>query len=163
MSVSQSCPTVCDPMDYSPPGSSVHGIFQARILEYSFSSIQRRLAIPFSQGSSGFRAQTQVSCIAEGFFTIWATSAALYSPIRHKIKYSSLMITITTLPFHSKMESAFLSLAFLVSCLLEHRLWSQSASVWSQLYHKPGLRPEQVTKEFWALVSLQKYYWLLPH
>ena len=29
----QSCPTVCDPMDYSPPGSSVHGIFQARILK----------------------------------------------------------------------------------------------------------------------------------
>ena len=30
----QSCPTLCDPMDYSPPGSSVHGIFQARILEW---------------------------------------------------------------------------------------------------------------------------------
>ena len=33
-SVAQSCPTICDPMDYSPPGSSVHGIFQARILEW---------------------------------------------------------------------------------------------------------------------------------
>ena len=30
----QSCPTLCDPMDYSPPGSSVHGIFQARVLEW---------------------------------------------------------------------------------------------------------------------------------
>ena len=40
----QSCPTICDPMDCSPQGPSVHGIFQARILE--------RVAIPFSRGSS---------------------------------------------------------------------------------------------------------------
>ena len=39
--VAQSCPTLCDPMDGSPPGSSVHGIFQARVLEWG--------AIPFSQ------------------------------------------------------------------------------------------------------------------
>ena len=42
--VAQSCPTLCDPMDCSPPGSSVHGIFQARILEW--------VAISFSRGSS---------------------------------------------------------------------------------------------------------------
>ena len=42
--VAQSCPTLCDPMDCSLPGSSVHGIFQARILEW--------IAIPFSRGSS---------------------------------------------------------------------------------------------------------------
>ena len=40
--VAQSCPTLCDPMDCSPPGSSVHGIFQARILEW--------VAISFSRG-----------------------------------------------------------------------------------------------------------------
>ena len=40
--VAQSCPTLCDPMDYSPPGSSVHGIFQARVLEWG--------AIAFSAG-----------------------------------------------------------------------------------------------------------------
>ena len=44
MLVTQSCPTLCDPMDCSPPGSSVHGILQARILEW--------VAIPFSRGSS---------------------------------------------------------------------------------------------------------------
>ena len=42
--VAQSCPTLCDPMDYSPPGSSVHGIFQARTLEW--------VTISFSRGSS---------------------------------------------------------------------------------------------------------------
>ena len=52
-------------MDCSPPGSSVHGILQARILEW--------VAIPFSRGSSWPRDQTQVCCIAGGFFTVWAT------------------------------------------------------------------------------------------
>ena len=42
--VAQSCPTLCDPMDCSLPGSSVHGIFQARVLEWA--------AISFSRGSS---------------------------------------------------------------------------------------------------------------
>ena len=42
--LSQSCPTLCNPMDYSPPGSSVHGVLQARILEW--------VAMPSSRGSS---------------------------------------------------------------------------------------------------------------
>ena len=62
--VTQLCLTVCDPMDYSPPGFSVHGILQARILEW--------VAIPFSRGSSLCRDQTQVSCIAGRCFTVWA-------------------------------------------------------------------------------------------
>ena len=65
---SQSCLTLCDPMDYSQSGSSVHGIPQARILEW--------VAIPFSRGSSWPRGWTQVFCIAGGFFTIWATREA---------------------------------------------------------------------------------------
>ena len=58
-------PTLCDPVDYSPPGSSVHGILQARILQW--------VAIPFSRGSFQIRYWTQVSCIAGGLFIIWAT------------------------------------------------------------------------------------------
>ena len=58
----QSCPTLCDPMDCSPPGSSVHGILQARILKW--------VAIPFSKGSSQPRDQISWgSCTAGGFFT----------------------------------------------------------------------------------------------
>ena len=67
--VAQLCPTLCDPMDCSPPGSSVHGISQARILEW--------VAISFSRGSSQPRNRTSVSRIAGGFFTIWATREAL--------------------------------------------------------------------------------------
>ena len=53
--VTQSCLTLCSPMGCSPPGSSVHGIFQARILEW--------VVISFFKGSSQPRGQTQVSCI----------------------------------------------------------------------------------------------------
>ena len=54
-SVTQSCPALCDSIDCSLPGSSVHGILQARILEW--------VAIPFSRGSSQPRDGTRVSCI----------------------------------------------------------------------------------------------------
>ena len=64
----QLCPTLCDSMDCSPPGSSVHGILQARILEW--------VAIPFSWGSSSLRDWTWVSHIAARFFTIWVTRGA---------------------------------------------------------------------------------------
>ena len=66
--VAQSYPTLCDPMDCSPPGSYVHGIFQARILEW--------VAISFSKGSSKTRDRTQVFCTAGRFFTNWATREA---------------------------------------------------------------------------------------
>ena len=62
--VAQSCLTLCDPVAYT-----VHGILQARILEW--------VAIPFSRGSSQPRNQTQVSHIAGGFFTSWAPGEAL--------------------------------------------------------------------------------------
>ena len=51
----QSYPTLCNPMNFSPPGSSVHGILQARILE--------SVAISSSRGSSRPRDQIRVSCI----------------------------------------------------------------------------------------------------
>ena len=69
--VAQLCPTVCDPINCSVPGSSVHGIFQATVLE--------RIAISFSRESSQPRAQTQVSCIVDRRFTVWATREVLES------------------------------------------------------------------------------------
>jgi len=62
------------PMDYSPPGYSFHGIPQARILEW--------VAIPFSRGPSQPRDQTQVSCMVGRFLILWATKEALYSSIQ---------------------------------------------------------------------------------
>ena len=57
-------------MDYSPPGSSLHGISQARILE--------RVAISFFKGSSSLRNQTRFSCIALRILNRWATREAQY-------------------------------------------------------------------------------------
>ena len=68
MLISQSSPTLCDPMDCHLPDSSVHGIFQARILEW--------VNIPFSRGSSWHRDWTWVSCIAGRFFTVWTIREA---------------------------------------------------------------------------------------
>ena len=62
MLVAQSCPALCNLKDCSLLGSSVHGVLQARILEW--------VAIPFSKGSSQPRDGTWVSCIAGGFFTV---------------------------------------------------------------------------------------------
>ena len=69
--VTRSCPTLCDPMDYT-----VHGILQARILEW--------VAFPFSRGSSQPRDWTRVSCIAGRFFTNWAMREA---QSRHNSSY----------------------------------------------------------------------------
>ena len=65
----QSCPTLCNTMDCSLPGSSVHGIFQASVLEW--------VAISSSRLSSQPRNQTSVSCMTGRFFTIWTTWEAL--------------------------------------------------------------------------------------
>ena len=68
--VPQSSLTLCDPVDYSLPGSSVLGILQARILEW--------VAVPFSRRSYWPRDGTRVSCIVGRFFTIWATREAYF-------------------------------------------------------------------------------------
>ena len=82
--VAQSCPTLCNPMDCSPPSSSVLGIFQARGLEW--------IAISFFRGSSWSRDRTRISCIAGRHFTVWATGKApvlilkLIYPVWYEVK-----------------------------------------------------------------------------
>ena len=81
----QLCPTLCDPMDHIPPGSSVHGIFQASILE--------QVAISYSRGSSWPRDQTHISfisCIGRRTFYHWA------------ILESQLLLTSRTTNFFKK-------------------------------------------------------------
>ena len=79
--VAQSCLTLCDTMDGSLPGSSVHGILQARILEW--------VTMPSSSGSSQPRDRTQVSGIAGVFFTVWATRKVL---VEQKASISSVSV-----------------------------------------------------------------------
>ena len=82
----QSCPTLCNPTDCSPPGSSVHETLQARILEW--------VAIFSSTGSSQPRDQTCGSCIAGGFFT----SEPLGKPIQASWHWSTRSMALEWLP-----------------------------------------------------------------
>ena len=84
--VTQLCLTLCDPLNYSLPGSSVHGILQARVLDC--------IAISFSRGSSQPRDQTQVSHIAGEFFTIWVTRE---TPWERKVNVKQIKVQLTTL------------------------------------------------------------------
>ena len=81
----------CNPMDCSPPGSSVHGISQARILEW--------VAIPFSRGSSWPRDWTYVSCIAGRFFTVWATRRGCYHFLYCTVSLACLLMHMCTCDF----------------------------------------------------------------
>ena len=87
--MAQSCPTLCDPVDCSPPGSSVHGILQARILEW--------VAISFSRGSSQPRDWTQVSCIAGRRFNLWTTREAPKPTMLSISQFSSIAQLCPTL------------------------------------------------------------------
>ena len=78
MLVAQLSVILCDPMDCSPPGPSVHGILQARILEF--------VAVPFSRGSSSPRDWTQISPIADRSFTVWTTRKPKSAILQYKIK-----------------------------------------------------------------------------
>ena len=84
VSVTQSCPILCNPMDCSPLGASVHGISQTRMLEW--------IDMSFSRGSSRPRDRTWVSCISGRFFTVWATREALLS-LRYQLAFSPLQVS----------------------------------------------------------------------
>ena len=91
----QSCPTLCNPIDYSLPGSSVHGILQARILKW--------VAMPFARGSSRPKDRTCDSCLLrcqEG-------SLPLVSPEPPQPN-CEFQIELNSLPYKSQWKSVFL-------------------------------------------------------
>ena len=144
--VAQSCLTLCYPMDCSPPGSSGHGIFQARILEW--------VVISFSRGSSWPRDQTWVSCIAGWLFTLWASwdslPILLFSSISSTDHWGRL--SYPSLLFFGTLHSDGYIFPFLL-CL--------SFLFYSQLF----IRPPQATIlpfciscwRFWSLPPVQCY------
>ena len=72
----QSCPTLCDPIDSSPPGSSVHGVFQPRILEW--------VAISFSRGSYQPRDRTLIACVVDRLFITEPPGKPMYTRLDFK-------------------------------------------------------------------------------
>ena len=115
-SVAQSCLTLCNPIDCSPPGSSVHGILQARILEW--------VAMSSSRGSSQPRDWNQFSHITGGFFTIWTTresSASLIASSAH-------LLAIIDIPWHvqaspNSLPSSPYDVLPVCICLHKFPLW----------------------------------------
>ena len=110
--VAQSCPTLCDPMDCSLPGSSVHGIPQAIVLEW--------IAISFSRGSSRPRDQTRVSWIVDRWFTVWVI--VKFQDISLQNKPISCISLILTCPRPWQPRIFFPSLYLSVLDVL-HNMW----------------------------------------
>ena len=88
--VVQSCLTLYDPLDYT-----VHGSLQARILEW--------VAVPFSRGSSQPRDQTQVSHIAGGYFTNWATREA---QTQYSVQFSHSVVSDSMTPWTAASQAS---------------------------------------------------------
>ena len=139
-SVAQSCPTLCDPLDFNPPGSSLSmGILQARILEW--------VAMPSYKGSSQPRDWTQVSCIAGGFITLWATGEALCTT-------ESRFTHVTT---NDPISFLFTGISLIKHVVLVSALW-QSESVMHIHIPRPHPCPAHLTS--WRV--LMKIWYLTP-
>ena len=112
--LTQLCLTLCDPMDCSPPGSSTHGIIQARILEW--------VAISSSKGSSWPRDWPCICCIGRWILYQWATREANSSlPFSNKLFWPQLKGCWNEDPSlfsTARSDTAFRILVILVSCLL---------------------------------------------
>ena len=122
---------LCDPTDCSLPGSSVHGIFQAIVLEW--------VAIFFSRGSSQPKAQTRVSCIVDRRFTVWATrevlklSTVLFAPVNcvseHLFLKQSILLFKQVVIFEGTnnllvVKSIYPTMPHCMCSVFAHRIWT---------------------------------------
>ena len=143
--VAQSCPTLCYSVDCSLPGSSLHGILQARVLEW--------VAISFSRGSSQPRDWTRVSCIAGRCFNLWATRTA------KKVSPTAFLVFSPAMQHLSKeMLQSFLScvLTFTFTYSFPWGLIIFSFSICRQL------KLCAILKTKFNVVSIQESLFLLP-
>ena len=103
--VAQSCPTLCDPKDCYPPGSSVHGISKGKIIQW--------VAISSSRGSFQPSHQTLISCLADRFFTTES------SGIFVKMDYCVVIIIVV---FIFIIQKAYMSSEVLIEANMENNL-----------------------------------------
>ena len=121
----QLCTALCDPMNCSPPGSSVHGLLQARVLEW--------VPMPSSRGSSQPRAWTCISCI--NHYSTWevpAHSQIVEKQLGWDLSLRAVLTTVTTvLPATSAL------ILFSSSCFVTHSVRNFSSSRRSRLKWQP--------------------------
>ena len=136
--VTQSCLILCNTMNCSLPGFSVHGILGARILEW--------IDIPFFRGSSWPRDQTLVSCIIGRFFTIWATRKSTMGRGKWTMR-------VTLFSFENNA--------------IERTLWKQSNTIvksindlkYISVFHRyPQMSTKRIWINFWEILY-KDYYW----
>ena len=127
----------CDPMDCSPPDSSVYGIFQARILEW--------VAMSSSRGSSQLRDQTHISCIAGRFFTMEppGKSSTLDAGVLSHLSHVQLFVTPWTVAHQVTLSMDF----------SRQEYWSGLPFPSSGDLPNPGIKPG-------LLYCRQILYWL---
>ena len=109
----QLCPTLCSPMDCSPPGSSVHRDSRGKNTAVN--------SLPLLQGTSWSRNQSGVFCIASRFFTSWTTREAYIDPIsrtercprcwRHRQEQSRLALLLSSSPIPQERRNCIYSVA----------------------------------------------------
>ena len=140
----QSCPALCDPMDCSPAGSSVHGILQVRIVEW--------VAISFSRGSSQPRDQTWLSHNISRFFTIWTgkesqdwkRSVFIPSPKKGNAKECSNYHTIALISHASKVMFKILQVR------LQYYMTRELPDVQAGFRNGRGTR-DQIANIYWII------------
>ena len=121
LAVAQLCLTLCDPVDCSPPGSSIHGILQARILEWA--------AISSSRGSSQPRDWTRVSSIGRRILHCWATwevrsLLSFFCVIHAPINFirNAYIFTVIMLLYNMVLENMLKSLTQFSFLILQGRV-----------------------------------------
>ena len=115
--VAQLCPTLCNPMDCSLPGSSIHRIFQARVLEWG--------AISFSRRSSQLSDWSWISRIVGRHHTVWATREVwinVYYNMKNQIYFSQIKLILWP-PMTSMTYFCFTDYAKAFDCVDHNKLW----------------------------------------
>ena len=160
--VAQSCPTLCDPMECSLPDSSIHGIFQARVLEW--------VAISFSRGSSWPSNRTWVSRIAGRRLTAWATTCKTFAVIC-RIPFQSLVLLSRISLFQSTLLSLFSHSVTSDTCypvdfsppdssvhgISQARILDQVAISFSRGSSRPGIKPESLVSPALAFMAVFRF------
>ena len=156
--VAQLCLTLCDPMDCNPLGFSVHGFLQARILE--------QVAISFSRGSSWPMDETQVSCMAGRFFTIWATSEAALTceqqnkGIAHKLDHHPhLLVNPASILNQPCNFGSLQNLSGILSSCLQMKIMIMTCE---RLWRILSLVCRSTKSSMWPLIGSQRFEFPSP-
>ena len=144
--VTQSCPTLCDPMDYSLPGSSLHGILQARVLEW--------VAISFSRGSQG--SNPGLPRCRQMLYTLSHQGSLLSERIRSQKVTYRMVLFIWKLMFIQKCVWVFIAALFIVIPNWKQARYPSTGEGISKLYYIHAMEYPSAIGESQLLMLYQR-------